>query len=307
MVDTSSVNQYSTTELMRHIHDDVIKWKHFSRYWPFVWGIHRSPMNSPHKGQWRGALVFSLICAWINGWVNNGEAGDLRRHRAHYDVIVMSYKIFCYHFMWFCLKSDTNDISKQLLLIKFDFLQKFMKSLWIDRTHLECYFHCSPVPTFACQKRWQVPCDAWRSPRMFSKSQTHASIVAVIVGSSSNNYSSFLFLRPTLTSFNSWWTPTRTTLMHLKWPRRWQKVATSSSKIKRVSKVHLDVISWHGHALRISVHFWPFVRETAGHPSQRTSDACTFDVFLDSGLNIFLDKRSSYRCLRRHDAHVTSL
>ena len=49
----------------------------------------RSPVNSPHKGQWRGALMFSLICARINGWVNNGEAGDLRRHRAHYDVIVM--------------------------------------------------------------------------------------------------------------------------------------------------------------------------------------------------------------------------
>ena len=32
---------------------------------------------------------FSVICAWINGWVNNGEAGDLKRHRAHYDVIVM--------------------------------------------------------------------------------------------------------------------------------------------------------------------------------------------------------------------------
>ena len=47
-------------------HDDVIKWKHFSRYWPFVWRIDRSPVNSPHKGQWRGTLMFSLICAWIN-------------------------------------------------------------------------------------------------------------------------------------------------------------------------------------------------------------------------------------------------
>ena len=47
------------------------------------------PVNSPHKGQWRGALMFSLICTWINAWVNNREAGDLRRHRAHYDVIVM--------------------------------------------------------------------------------------------------------------------------------------------------------------------------------------------------------------------------
>ena len=41
------------------------------------------------KGQWRGALMFSLICSWINGWVNNHEAGDLRRHRAHYDVTVI--------------------------------------------------------------------------------------------------------------------------------------------------------------------------------------------------------------------------
>ena len=69
--------------------DDVIKWKHFPRYWPSVRGIHRSPVNSQHKGQWRGALMFSLICTWINVWVNNREAGDLRRHCAHYDVIVM--------------------------------------------------------------------------------------------------------------------------------------------------------------------------------------------------------------------------
>ena len=49
----------------------------------FVRGIHRWPVNSPHKGQWRGALMFSLTCAWINDWVNNRGAGDLRRHRAH--------------------------------------------------------------------------------------------------------------------------------------------------------------------------------------------------------------------------------
>ena len=73
------------------VHDDVIKWKHFPRYWPFVRGIHRSPVNFPHEGQWRGALMFSLICAWINCWANNGKAGDLRRHRAHYDVTVMTY------------------------------------------------------------------------------------------------------------------------------------------------------------------------------------------------------------------------
>ena len=75
------------------VHDDVITWKHFPRYWPFVRGIHRSPVNSPHKSQWRGALMFSLICSWINGWVNNREAGDLRHHRAHYDVIIMNITI----------------------------------------------------------------------------------------------------------------------------------------------------------------------------------------------------------------------
>ena len=50
------------------------------------------PVNSPHKGQWRRALMFSLVCAWINDWVNNREADDLKRHRGHYDVNVMSVK-----------------------------------------------------------------------------------------------------------------------------------------------------------------------------------------------------------------------
>ena len=68
--------------------DDVIKWKHCPRYWLFVRGI------PPHKGQWRGALMFSLICARINDWVNNREAGDLRRYRSHYDVSVMWIQIW---------------------------------------------------------------------------------------------------------------------------------------------------------------------------------------------------------------------
>ena len=78
------------TYLDRKTHDDVIKWKHFPLYWPFVRGIHRSPVNSTHKGQWRGALMFSLICVWIKDWVNNRETDDLRRYHAHYDVIVMA-------------------------------------------------------------------------------------------------------------------------------------------------------------------------------------------------------------------------
>ena len=70
-------------------HDDVIKWKHFPRDWTFVRGIHRSLINSHHNGPWRGALMFSLIYARTNDWVNNRDAGDLGRHRPHYDLILM--------------------------------------------------------------------------------------------------------------------------------------------------------------------------------------------------------------------------
>ena len=76
-------------------HDDVMKWKNFPRNWSFMRGIHRSPVNSPHKGKWRGALMFSLICAWINSWVNNHGAGYLKRYIVHYDVTVMHI------FFWF--------------------------------------------------------------------------------------------------------------------------------------------------------------------------------------------------------------
>ena len=92
-------------------HDNVIKWKHFPRYWPFARGIHRSPVNSPHKDQWRGALMFSYICTRINGWVNNGEAGDLRRHGAHYDVVVMISDInMIYKPLkgWSCVSANTD-------------------------------------------------------------------------------------------------------------------------------------------------------------------------------------------------------
>ena len=73
-------------------HDDIIKWKAFPHYWTFERGIHQLPVNSPHKGQWHGAFMFSLICSWINGWVNKHETGDLRCHRAQYDVTVMISK-----------------------------------------------------------------------------------------------------------------------------------------------------------------------------------------------------------------------
>ena len=93
-------------------HDDVIKWKNFTCYWPFVRGIHWSPVNSPHKGQWSRALMFSLICAWMNAWVNNCEGGDFRcplwRH---------CYDYCCCHYG--CLKLQHNN--------------EWLRSIWNDK------------------------------------------------------------------------------------------------------------------------------------------------------------------------------
>ena len=66
-------------------HVDVINWKHCPRHWPFVSGIHRSPVNSPHKGQWWEAL-FTLRYVWTNSWANHRDAGDLNHHCAHHDI-----------------------------------------------------------------------------------------------------------------------------------------------------------------------------------------------------------------------------
>ena len=69
---------------LKLFHDDVIKWKHFPRYWSFVRGIYRSPVDFSREGQWRGALMFSLMCVWTNAWANSRYTGDLRRHDAYH-------------------------------------------------------------------------------------------------------------------------------------------------------------------------------------------------------------------------------
>ena len=53
-------------------------------------GKFTGPVNSPHKGQWRRALMVSLVCVWIKRWLNNRKAGDFRRHHARYEVIVIA-------------------------------------------------------------------------------------------------------------------------------------------------------------------------------------------------------------------------
>ena len=84
-----------TSAAMSSGHDDVIKWKHFPRYWPFVRRIYRSPVDSPQKDQWRRAFIFSLVCAWTNGGANTSRrrwfetpSRSLWRHRNVIDLVV---------------------------------------------------------------------------------------------------------------------------------------------------------------------------------------------------------------------------
>ena len=159
------------------IHDDVMKWKHFPRYWPFVRGIHRSPVNSPHKGQWRGALIFSLIWIWMSAWVNNREAGDLRRQHGHYDVIVMqkNLKITSWNgsILWITAHCEGNpwpsaeSLHKGLAIQNFDiFFVVSLKNSWTTSLVTSDRCHGAHV-TFMCRhktEQWAKfhmwgPCD----------------------------------------------------------------------------------------------------------------------------------------------------
>ena len=92
ITEKKSGNNATFLDLKRCV--DVSWWRHqmetFSALLALCEGVHWSPVDSPYKGQWRGALMSSVICAWTNGSASNDrDPGDLRRHHAHYDVTVM--------------------------------------------------------------------------------------------------------------------------------------------------------------------------------------------------------------------------
>ena len=78
----------------RHYYDNIMPWKFFPRYWLFCRGIHRSPVDSTHKGPVTRVLIFSVTSAYTNGWMNHRVAGGLR-HYNNCDVIVMIHR-----FLW---------------------------------------------------------------------------------------------------------------------------------------------------------------------------------------------------------------
>ena len=70
---------------------EVTQWNHIPRYRPFVMGIHRSPVDSLHKGPVTRTALFSLVFISTKCWINRRAARDLRRHGAHCHVIVMLF------------------------------------------------------------------------------------------------------------------------------------------------------------------------------------------------------------------------
>ena len=133
-------------------------------------GIHRSPV----KGQRRGALMFSLICARINELVNNDEAGDFRRHRAHYEVIVNDISKLCItgHFRWersgdgriSLTEGPSNFIgtttqvrlsNRQWLKLKFNSLATRPKQ---GNSRQEPWAHSLESPVWGRNPRYNLPC-----------------------------------------------------------------------------------------------------------------------------------------------------
>ena len=99
--------------MIKYPNSHLTWWRHQMETFSAVLAIcaGNSP-GTPHKGQWRGALMFSLVCVWINNWVNDREAGDLRCYRGHYDITVMIFFLSNLHTscIMFHNKLQSNEI-----------------------------------------------------------------------------------------------------------------------------------------------------------------------------------------------------
>ena len=137
-------------------HDDVIKRKDLPCYWPFVRGIHWSPVASPYRGEWRGTLIFSLICAWTNSCANNRDAGDLRRHRAHYDVTVMVNTNYLYRWIDNDVYWKYITLYKQMTIMKLTtmIMMILMWGLYIYNVISDMYIWCSKCQNVVHLNSW---------------------------------------------------------------------------------------------------------------------------------------------------------
>ena len=171
------------------LHDYVIKWKYFSYYWPFVKVIHRLLVDSPHKGQLRWALMFSLICTWTNSWANNVDTGYLRCHRTNYDVLVMIYVILMIGF-----------ISGSLWLWYAELVWKY--DLWID-----------------LQNRWQTI--TWSNDYLFLTESQGTQFSEIWIEKKSTKH---VWRCGQLCSRCNWLTPAPGSLLHAYLWHTWQQI-----------------------------------------------------------------------------------
>ena len=152
-------------------------------------------MNSPHKGQSSGALMFSLICIWTNKWANNGDAGDLRCHHTHYDITVMKS-------LW----------AHNLHCGKFKFCS-YLKNNALIRSQISTYHHCWVGMT--CGKLWPGP---WFNIKMssYQYGKSHCGDKMVIRSSYLHNGISYE-MNP-----GHWCSPHRfpVSILHTGWPIR---------------------------------------------------------------------------------------
>ena len=125
-----SVAVVITHDKVTETHDDVIKWTHFPLYWPFVWGIHRSPVNFPHKGQWRGALIFSLICMRLTKRLCK------QSRRRWFETPSCS--------LWRHFNDHLGNIGLETRLISSAYLQFYLLIVYVQDTQIWHYWPCSP-------------------------------------------------------------------------------------------------------------------------------------------------------------------
>ena len=137
-------------------HFDVIAWKRFPRYWPFARGIHRSPVDFPHKGLVTLALIFYLTLAKINDWINNQIAGDLRRHDVHCDVNIMSHKRWRHHD-----KTVKHSIGARQEFPRSYGCQGVFESLWLQQSPLDfiqtTYTKSGYWKVIGVSRVWSIP------------------------------------------------------------------------------------------------------------------------------------------------------
>ena len=142
-------------------------WRHhmetFFALLVFCLGIFRSPVNSPHKGQWRGALMFSVICAWIRyskeswGWRLKTPSSQLWRHSNAEIYDEVTYPVMC----WNCIQGDAFEL--RLVLCFVVVMQSFIMNSHEVFIHIHqgCFAGTGAID--------RLPQCQWRKPDRYGK------------------------------------------------------------------------------------------------------------------------------------------